>query len=84
MSSITGTYKKVTDGSAEYVEPLLDELLGKVLFCRKDNGRGFSARLVGVDGYKLIFQNSRGDVMLNDFRRLVYISDQPWTRQEAV
>lgn len=81
MDSITGTYIKPAVASpADYLEPML----GKVLFCRKDNGRGFSARLVGVDGYKLIFQNSRGDVMLNDFRRLVYISDQPWTRQEAV
>jgi hypothetical protein len=78
MDSITGTYiKPAVVGPADYLE----SKKGEILFCRKDTGRGFSAKLIDIDGHKLIFQNSAGDILVDDFRRLVYISDRPWNKE---
>jgi len=50
-------------------------LLGKILLCRKDNGKEFVSMLVAIEGNELIFRTRNGKLLSNLASTIQYAAE---------
>ena len=59
-----------------YTDPVKDIdfslLLGKIVLCRKSNGKEFVSMLFAINGDELTFRTRRGNLIVNFASEIVY------------
>lgn len=59
--------------SDEAFNALLNEWIGKLIKCEKENGKIFTARLVAIRGNHLLFQNKAGKILMDSMTSIKFM-----------
>lgn len=55
---------------------IFEQLIGKILIGFRKDGVSFTAKLIEIDGYMLIFVNSHGNIFIHDISDIARLREK--------